>query len=202
MIERGYISPKVLLYAGLVAGLAAIVVCSSSGLLAGVIAIMFLPAALYYLIQTIRFPIVAFYGLFVLNYFITSIIRYGNLSGFSVVMDIGLFCTLFAALVHSILTQKLPWNNGINVLTIGCALWAIYCFLEVGNPTAVFEAWSTSRGIIYTGFIVAFLGSVLINPVEVCKAYSSHPFHFSTFGLTESPHPKIHRFRSAGKGMA
>ena len=76
MIERGYISPKVLLYAGLVAGLAAIVVCSSSGLLAGVIAIMFLPAALYYLIQTIRFPIVAFYGLFVLNYFITSIIRY------------------------------------------------------------------------------------------------------------------------------
>lgn len=89
MIERGYISPKVLLYAGLVAGLAAIVVCSSSGLLAGVIAIMFLPAALYYLIQTIRFPIVAFYGLFVLNYFITSIIRYGNLSGFSVVMDIG-----------------------------------------------------------------------------------------------------------------
>ena len=83
MIERGYISPKVLLYAGLVAGLAAIVVCSSSGLLAGVIAIMFLPAALYYLIQTIRFPIVAFYGLFVLNYFITSIIRYGNLSGFS-----------------------------------------------------------------------------------------------------------------------
>ena len=99
MIERGYLSPKVLLYAGLVAGLAAIVVCSSSGLLAGVIAIMFLPAALYYLIQTIRFPIVAFYGLFVLNYFITSIIRYGNLSGFSVVMDIGLFCTLFAALV-------------------------------------------------------------------------------------------------------
>ena len=40
MIERGYISPKILLYAGLVAGLAAIVVCSSSGLLAGVIAIM------------------------------------------------------------------------------------------------------------------------------------------------------------------
>lgn len=169
MIERGYISPKVLLYAGLVAGLAAIVVCSSSGLLAGVIAIMFLPAALYYLIQTIRFPIVAFYGLFVLNYFITSIIRYGNLSGFSVVMDIGLFCTLFAALVHSILTQKLPWNNGINVLTIGCALWAIYCFLEVGNPTAVFEAWSTSRGIIYTGFIVAFLGSVLINRLRYVK---------------------------------
>ena len=95
MIERGYISPKILLYAGLVAGLATIVVCSSSGLLAGVIAIMFLPAALYYLIQTIRFPIVAFYGLFVLNYFITSIIRYGNLSGFSVVMDIGLFCTWF-----------------------------------------------------------------------------------------------------------
>ncbi len=178
MIERGYISPKVLLYAGLVAGLAAIVVCSSSGLLAGVIAIMFLPAALYYLIQTIRFPIVAFYGLFVLNYFITSIIRYGNLSGFSVVMDIGLFCTLFAALVHSILTQKLPWNNGINVLTIGCALWAIYCFLEVGNPTAVFEAWSTSRGIIYTGFIVAFLGSVLINRLRYVKSifFSSFPF--------------------------
>ena len=149
MIERGYISPKVLLYAGLVAGLAAIVVCSSSGLLAGVIAIMFLPAALYYLIQTIRFPIVAFYGLFVLNYFITSIIRYGNLSGFSVVMDIGLFCTLFAALVHSILTQKLPWNNGINVLTIGCALWAIYCFLEVATPP-LFSRHGALRGASYT----------------------------------------------------
>lgn len=169
MIERGYISPKVLLYAGLVAGLAAIVACSSSGMLAGVIAVMFFPAAMYYLIQTIRFPIIAFYGLFILNYFIASIIRYGQLSGFSVIMDIGLFSTLFTALVHSILTKKLPWSNGINMLTIGCTLWAVYCFLEVVNPTAVFEAWSTSRGLIYNGLLVAFLGSVLIDRLKYVK---------------------------------
>lgn len=112
MIERGYISPKVLLYAGLVAGLAAIVACSSSGMLAGVIAVMFFPAAMYYLIQTIRFPIIAFYGLFILNYFIASIIRYGQLSGFSVIMDIGLFSTLFTALVHSILTKSCHGATG------------------------------------------------------------------------------------------
>ena len=64
MIEQGYISPKLLLYAGLITGLAVIAVCSGSGSLSGVIAVMLLPVALYYLIQTLRFPVVAFYGLF------------------------------------------------------------------------------------------------------------------------------------------
>lgn len=169
MTGQGYISPKLLLYAGLFTGLAAIVACSSNGILAGVIAVMFLPAIVYYLIQTIRFPIIAFYALFILNYFIAYIIRYGQLSGFSVIMDAGLLSALFAALAHSILTERLPWSNGKNILTIGCALWAIYCFLEVVNPTAIFEAWGTSRGLIYNGLLVAFLGSVLINRLKYVK---------------------------------
>ena len=169
MIEQGYISPKLLLYAGLITGLAVIAVCSGSGSLSGVIAVMLLPVALYYLIQTLRFPVVAFYGLFILNYFINYIIRYGQLSGFSVIMDVGLFGTLFIALTHSILSRKLPWENGRNILTAGCLLWSLYCLLEVANPTATFEAWSASRGIIYTGLLTAFLGSVLINRLKYVK---------------------------------
>lgn len=169
MIEQGYISPKLLLYAGLITGLAVIAICSGSGSLSGVIAVMLLPVALYYLIQTLRFPVVAFYGLFILNYFINYIIRYGQLSGFSVIMDVGLFGTLFIALTHSILSRKLPWENGRNILTAGCLLWSLYCLLEVANPTATFEAWSASRGIIYTGLLTAFLGSVLINRLKYVK---------------------------------
>lgn len=169
MIQQGYISPKLLLYTGLIIGLVAIVICASSGMLAGVAVIMVLPVAIYYLVQIIRFPIIAFYGLLILNYFIIAIMRYTHTSGLSVIMDIGLFSIIFAAVAHSILTRKLPWGNAFNFLTMASLIWAIYCSFELLNPTAISEAWTSSRGIIYNGVIVSLIASILISQYKYVK---------------------------------
>ena len=68
MAQKEYISPIFLLYFGLVTGLAAIVVCAALGSITGIFIVMAMPAMLYYLLQTIRMPIIAFYGLFILTF--------------------------------------------------------------------------------------------------------------------------------------
>lgn len=169
MAQKEYISPIFLLYFGLVTGLAAIVICAALGSLFGIFIVMAMPAMLYYLLQTIRMPIIAFYGLFILNYFIIAIMRYTHTSGLSAIMDIGLLYICFATVTHSILTQKLPWKNAFNFLTMGALVWALFCFFQLLNPTAISEAWMSSRNIIYSGLVVSFIASVLVTQYKHVK---------------------------------
>lgn len=169
MAQKEYISPSFLLYFGLVTGLAAIAVCAALGSLAGIFIVMLTPAILYYLLQTIRIPIVAFYGLFILNYFIIAIIRYTHTNGLSAIMDIGLLYICFVTIAHSILAEKLPWKNTFNFLTIGALIWALFCFFQLLNPTAISEAWMSSRSIIYSGLIVSLITSVLVTQYKYVK---------------------------------
>ena len=67
MAQKEYISPIFLLYFGLVTGLAAIVICAALGSLFGIFIVMAMPAMLYYLLQTIRMPIIAFPPFFALS---------------------------------------------------------------------------------------------------------------------------------------
>lgn len=169
MAQNEYISPSFLLYSGLIIGLAAIATCAIFGSVIGICIVMVMPVILYYLIQTIRMPVIAFYGLFILNYFVIGIMRYTHTSGLSVIIDIGLFSVCFAALIHSILVKSLPWRNAFNPVTMGLSVWTIYCFLELLNPTAIDEAWTSSRSIIYSGVIVSFIVSVLICQYKYVK---------------------------------
>ena len=169
MNQREYISPSFLLYSGLIIGLAAIAVCGILGSFVGICIIMVTPVILYYLIQTIRMPVIAFYGLFILNYFVIGIMRYTHTSGLSIFIDIGLFSVCFAAIIHSLLAQSLPWKNAFNFVTMGLSVWTIYCFLELLNPTALDEAWTSSRSIIYSGTMVSFIVSILISQYKYVK---------------------------------
>lgn len=169
MVQKAHISPSFIVYTGLAIGLAAIVACAISGSLAGILGVMILPGAMYYLLQTIRMPLIALYGLFILNYFVIGIMRYTYTTGLSAMMDAGLFCTMFAALIHSMLTKQLPWRNAFNFITMGTLVWAFYCFFEILNPTAVNDAWISSRGLIYNGVLVSFLASVLITQYKYVK---------------------------------
>ena len=169
MAQKEYISPIFLLYFGLVTGLTAIVISAVSGSLVGICIVMVMPILLYYLLQIIRIPIIAFYGLFILNYFIIAIMRYTHTSGLSIIMDIGLFSICFAGVAHSILTKSLPWKFAYNFLTIGALVWALYCFFELLNPTAISEAWISSRNLIYNGVIVSLISSVLITQYKYIK---------------------------------
>ena len=192
MAQKEYISPIFLLYFGLVTGLAAIVICAALGSLFGIFIVMAMPAMLYYLLQTIRMPIIAFYGLFILNYFIIAIMRYTHTSGLSAIMDIGLLYICFATVTHSILTQKLPWKNAFNFLTMGALVWALFCFFQLLNPTAISEAWMSSRNIIYSGLVVSFIASVLVT--QACQTTSIFIIHISIACLYQSIHAKIYRF--------
>lgn len=131
MAQKEYISPIFLLYFGLVTGLAAIVICAALGSLFGIFIVMAMPAMLYYLLQTIRMPIIAFYGLFILNYFIIAIMRYTHTSGLSAIMDIGLLYICFATVTHSILTQKLPWKKCFQLLNDGSISLGTFLFLPI-----------------------------------------------------------------------
>jgi len=169
MVQKEYISPIFLLYTGLITGLAAIAICAISGSIIGICIVMVIPAALYYLIQTIRMPIIAFYGLFILNYFVIGIMRYTHTTGLSVFIDIGLISVCFAAFAHSILAKGLPWRNAYNFVTMGTLVWTTYCCFELLNPTAISEAWISSRSLIYSGVIVSFIASILISQYKYVK---------------------------------
>jgi len=84
-------------------------------------------------------------------------------------MDIGLLYICFATVTHSILTQKLPWKNAFNFLTMGALVWALFCFFQLLNPTAISEAWMSSRNIIYSGLVVSFIASVLVTQYKHVK---------------------------------
>lgn len=47
-----------------------------------------------------------------------------------------------------------------------CCIWMGYCIFEIANPSGVLEAWILSRGLIFNGFIIVIITSLL------CTRYS------------------------------
>ena len=64
-------------------------------------------------------------------------------------------------IVQTALHYRFPWKQAVNILTIGGAVLAVYCLMEVVNPTASLEAWIYSRGFIYNTFLVSLITVLL-----------------------------------------
>ena len=81
--------------------------------------------------------------------------------GLSILSDIIWWSVLLIVIVQTALHYRFPWKQAVNILTIGGAVLAVYCLMEVVNPTASLEAWIYSRGFIYNTFLVSLITVLL-----------------------------------------
>ncbi|MEG2066395.1 MAG: O-antigen ligase family protein [Tannerellaceae bacterium] len=113
------------------------------------------------------YPLILFLLTFTINYYLMGLTRYANLSGISFLMDSLMAATLVIILIHTALFKNIEWKFGLNALTIGSFVWMIYCLAEIGNPTGMLEAWILSRGLIFNGFLISLIVSL------VCVRYQT-----------------------------
>lgn len=160
-IKRSYISSPTLTFAILCIGLGCIISATLNQNLAIVGLIAMLPALLCILILHLRKPERFIFLLFIFNYFFTPLARYSQQDGLSVLSDIIWWSVLLIIIVQTALHYSFPWKQTFNILTVGGIVLAAYCFLEIVNPTASFEAWIYSRGFIYNTFLVSLITVLL-----------------------------------------
>lgn len=160
-IKRSYISSPALTFAILCIGLGCIVTATLKQNLAIAGLVAALPALLCILILHFRKPERFLFLLFIFNYFFTPLARYSRQDGLSILSDIIWWSVLLIVIVQTALHYRFPWKQAVNILTIGGAVLAVYCLMEVVNPTASLEAWIYSRGFIYNTFLVSLITVLL-----------------------------------------
>ena len=160
-IKRSYISSPALTFAILCIGLGCIVAATLKQNLAIAGLVAALPALLCILILHLRKPERFLFLLFIFNYFFTPLARYSRQDGLSILSDIIWWSVLLIVIVQTALHYRFPWKRAVNILTIGGAVLAVYCLMEVVNPTASLEAWIYSRGFIYNTFLVSLITVLL-----------------------------------------
>lgn len=175
-VKRSYLYPAIF-----ISGLTGIVVALANSNLLMLGLIVCLPLFFALLIYIVQYPIVLFYTLFILNYYIMGITRYSDISGVSVIMDVLLISTVFLVVVHSALLNNIDWKRSHHVLTIGTLIWMAYCLLEIINPSGVLKGWILSRGLIFNGVIITLIVSLLCNRYKILKTLT---FIFSILVLT------------------
>lgn len=129
-------------------------------------------------ILILRYPQLMLFIIFTVNYFILGITRYMPIEGISIIMDILYVLTLILILIHSALYHNIEWKRCFHILSALSLIWAFYCILEAINPSAVFEGWVLSRGLIINGLIITIFTSLLCTKYKILKALL---FTFSLF---------------------
>lgn len=155
------------------------------------LAIIAFPLAMILLHYILEYPSTLTYILLTINYFIMGAVRYIPIDGISVLIDCIIFFHLFLIYLHSCLKQDVEWKNSFNLLTLFGLIWAIYCILEVGNPTALFKTWILSRGLIYYSLIVPILIILTITKYQQVRTVV---FTLSLFVLLASVKAIIQKF--------
>lgn len=144
-----------------VLGLIGIAVSLGQGDFALFAVIIAVPVVFMALLAMLSSPLVMFFAVFVFNYFVMGFMRYVDSGGISVLMDIFLWLQLLLIITHKVLKRDHEWGRAVNLLTVMSLVWTLYCVLELVNPSAVFEAWLMSRRLIYQGFMMALIVSLL-----------------------------------------
>ena len=128
--------------------------------------IIALPLLCITCILLLKYPWFILFVIFTINYFILGITRYIPIEGVSVIMDILYVTALVLLSIHAALYQNIEWKRAIHPLSVMCCIWMGYCIFEIANPSGVLEAWILSRGLIFNGFIIVIITSLL------CTRYS------------------------------
>lgn len=116
-------------------------------------------------------PWLGMIALFIINYFLLSVLRYVHISGISVIMDIFLLFLLVCTIINSLARNDIPWERAKNKLLYLSLIWMTYVALELFNPSAMFSAWIYNRGSIYNFPFLVVLTSVLFTKVKHIKTF-------------------------------
>lgn len=124
------------------------------------------PFLLIALSYTLTQPLFCFMVFFTGNYFIMTLFRYTGSTGFSIIIDLLIGCTFLITIIQSSLYDNIQWKRIINPISLGTLIWLIYTFLEVLNPTSKFEAWVSTRQLIYGSFAIVIITSIIFTKKE------------------------------------
>lgn len=157
--------PRIILWGVLIVGTAAIAYAFTHyGLPAGA-AIALLPAGLCLLWASLRNPVVAMMGMFVVNYFIMGVGRSFPTFPSGVILDAAMFYNLLILILQAF-AHKIEWGRARSGLTVVAAVWTLYCLLELVNPEAVSASgWVSS----FRSMALYFLLTVVLTQITLAK---------------------------------
>ncbi|WP_298651194.1 O-antigen ligase family protein [uncultured Proteiniphilum sp.] len=129
------------------------------------------PLVGYLLIRLLERPILAFFCVITVNYFIMGSIRYIPSLPAGIIMDGLLLLTLIFSLFRS-RDRVIDWTGARNLLTLLSGIWLVYCILLVFNPATTLDDWAAGvRGLAVYLFIFPLLTAVLLNRYKYLKIF-------------------------------
>ncbi|MEA4915962.1 O-antigen ligase family protein [Proteiniphilum sp.] len=130
-----------------------------------------IPLAVYLLIRLLERPILAFFVVIGINYFIMGSIRYIPGLSAGIIMD-GLLLLTFIFSLFRGRERAIDWTGVRNLLTLLSGIWLIYCILLVFNPVTTLAHWAAGvRGLAVYLFIFPLLTAVLLNRYKYLKTF-------------------------------
>lgn len=171
MLQKSqHISTGVMTAIILVSGLAAIVFFGTSGNLGNIFLIALFPFVVLFFGISVKYPIVSllFYGAVAgfWGVIYRVLIRQSNVSA---ILEVSLIYFFICMLFHAFTSRDFNWKRAVNVMTVGYAIWFLYCFMEVLNPHGLTEAWINSRGFYPSTLLFAICCSVLLSHYKMIR---------------------------------
>ena len=171
MLQRNqHISTEVMTAIILISGLATIAYFGVSGKVNNIFLVAIFPFAALFFGVSVRYPIVSLlsYGIVASFWGIIYriLIRQSNIS---ILLEISLIYFFACMLFHVFITRDLNWKRAINAMTLGYAVWFLFCFMEILNPRGLTEAWINARGFYPSTLLFAIFCSVLLSRYKLVK---------------------------------
>ncbi|MEG1672990.1 MAG: O-antigen ligase domain-containing protein [Alistipes sp.] len=157
-------SVRVVLLAVLLMGCWGLIFATLNFGLVGGVAVAMVPCALMLLICTIRNPVYALFGLFVVNYFIMGVARYLHDLPLGTLLDALIVYNFMVLLFHSF-TYRVSWWRAFTWLTLMAFIWLLYGVMELVNPETVsVSGWFSSvRSVSFHFFFLVVLTQIIMD---------------------------------------
>lgn len=172
MLQRSqHISTEAMTAIILISGLVAITYFSMSGNFSLTLVIATFPFTALLFGSSVKYPIISLlcYGIVAGFWGMIARILAPSYSNISVLLEISMIYYFICMLFHAIIVNDFNWKYAINAMTVGYALWFIFCFVEVLNPRGLIGAWINTRGFYPSTLLFAMFCSILLTRYKLVK---------------------------------
>lgn len=171
MLQKSqHISTGVMTAVILVSGLATIAYFGMSGNISYIFLVALFPLLALFFGISIKRPIISLltYGIIAgfWGAIVRILLRYSNVSA---ILEVALIYFFVCMLFHAFTSRDLNWKRAVNAMTIGYAVWFLFCFMEVLNPRGLTEAWINTRGFYPSTLLFTIFCSVLLSKYKLIK---------------------------------